>query len=146
MQRRAGLRPARGGAQPQPPPVVPARRRGRGRGGRGRAQQPPAIVPAVLQQPGAVILPPVIQQPVIQPPGPLPPNLPAIVPLLPGNPQGDFEHVLEFIIGLDTQAKRDRFLVNAGCTTVEDLIYVETDSLVLTVPGSRHPYNLQNTI
>jgi hypothetical protein len=85
MQLRAGLRPACG-------------------------QQ----APGVLQQPPQVILPPVVQQQILPPPGPLPPNLPAIIPPLPDNPQSDFEHGLEFIIGLDTQQKRDRILVNAG--------------------------------
>jgi hypothetical protein len=94
MQRRAGLR--QHGA-PQPPPVVPAP----GRGG-GRNIQQPAVVPAIVP-----ILPPPVVQPVLPPPGPLPPNLPAIIPPLPGDPIGDFDHILEFIIGLDTQAKRD---------------------------------------
>jgi hypothetical protein len=38
--------------------------------------------------------------------------------------------VLEFIIGLDTQPKRDKILLNAGCTVVEDLLYVESESLL----------------
>jgi hypothetical protein len=77
-----------------------------------------------------IVLPPIVPQQAIPPVAPLPPNLPAIIPPLPGNPQGDFEHVLEFIIGLNTQAKRDHILQNAGCTVVDDLLYVETDSLL----------------
>jgi hypothetical protein len=87
MQRRTGLRPARAGAGiPAPPPVIPQvpRGRGRGRGGRGGrwiAQQPPIVAPVLLQQvPCGGVLPPIVQQQVVQPPGPLPPNLPAIVP------------------------------------------------------------------
>jgi hypothetical protein len=41
-----------------------------------------------------------------------------------------FDHVLEYIIALDTQAKRDCVMVTAGCVTVEDLLYVETENLL----------------
>jgi hypothetical protein len=79
----------------------------------------------------AANLPPIVQQQqLIIPAVPRPPHFPAVVPLIPGNPQGDFEHVLEFIIGLDTQAKRDCVTVTAGCVTVEDLLYVEMENLL----------------
>jgi hypothetical protein len=135
MQRRAGLRAGQG--QPAVPLIPPIPQQGRGRGrarGHGQGGRAPVQVlqqPApVLPQPAPVILPPIIQQQIIQPIGPLPPNLPAIIPPLPGNPRGDFEHVLEFIIGLETQPKRDKILLNAGCTVVEDLLYVESESLL----------------
>jgi hypothetical protein len=77
-------------------------------------QQPSLGAPIVLQQaPGSEALPLIVIQQVVQPPGPLPPSLPAIVPPLKGDPQGDFEHILEFILGLDTQAKWVRIIVNA---------------------------------
>jgi hypothetical protein len=53
-----------------------------------------------------------------------------IVPDIPEDDQGAFVWVLEHVIGLDTDAKRQRVTVNAGCTTAEDLLMVETDSLV----------------
>jgi hypothetical protein len=140
MHRRAGLRPARGAAQapvppppilppiaPPAPPVIPQTGAGRRAQGRGRPQGRAVAVAAAV---AAALLPAVIQQQVVVPPGPRPPNFPAIIPPLPGSPQGDFEHVLEYIIGLDTQAKRDCVMVTAGCVTVEDLLYVETKNLL----------------
>jgi hypothetical protein len=38
--------------------------------------------------------------------------------------------VLEYIIGLDTQPKRDKLLITAGCMTAEDLLYVKTENLL----------------
>jgi hypothetical protein len=54
-----------------------------------------------------------------------------VIPPMPGDPISDFEHVLEYIIGLDTQQKRDCVMVTAGCTTVDNLLYVETENLLL---------------
>jgi hypothetical protein len=136
MARRAGRRPARGHAVALPPippipqvqsPIVRARG-GRARGG-GRGRAGAGVAPMVVQPiPGVALLPPIVQQ-VIQPPGPLPPNFPAVAPPLPGNPIGDFEHVLEFIVGLDTQQRRDCVTIIAGCVTCEYLLYVETENL-----------------
>jgi hypothetical protein len=43
------------------------------------------------------------------------PTAAAVVPPVPRNePDAAFKHVLEHVIRLDTQAKRDRTLVNVG--------------------------------
>jgi hypothetical protein len=55
---------------------------------------------------------------------------PAAIPLIPADPQGAFLHVLEHIIGLNTQAKWDCVTITDGCLTADDLMYVETDSLI----------------
>jgi hypothetical protein len=77
----------------------------------------------------AANLPPIVQQQqlIILP---RPQNFTAVVPPLPGKPQGDFEHLLEFTIGLDARAKRDCVTLTAGCVNVGDLLYVEMESLL----------------
>jgi hypothetical protein len=54
----------------------------------------------------------------------------AMPPAIPDDPEQDFVHVLQHIIGLDTVAKRERVTVQAGVTTVENLLDVETDGLM----------------
>ena len=53
-----------------------------------------------------------------------------LIPPVPVHPTDAFAHVLEHIIGLDTQTKRDRVLVPGGVTTVDDLLLVDMDSLL----------------
>lgn len=55
---------------------------------------------------------------------------PPVIPPIPNNPAGAFLHVLEHVIGLDTQPKRDKVTLTAGVTEAEGLLYVETDSLL----------------
>jgi hypothetical protein len=43
-------------------------------------------------------------------------NVPFIPPVIPEDEEGAFAHVLQYIIGLDTPAKRDRVITNAGVT------------------------------
>ena len=52
-----------------------------------------------------------------------------LIPPVPVHPTDAFAHVLEHIIGLDTQTKGDRDLVRGGVTTVDDLLLVDMDSL-----------------
>jgi hypothetical protein len=54
----------------------------------------------------------------------------ALIPPIPDDPQGAFAHVLEHVIGLDTQAKRDRVTMNAGVTTAFDLLLIDMEGLV----------------
>jgi hypothetical protein len=84
-------------------------------------------LPPVVPPPVAPLIPPLVPPPVV-PPQVVP--IQALVPPIPVDPQGVFLHVLEHVIGLDTQAKRDGVTVNAGCMTTDDLMYVETDSLM----------------
>jgi hypothetical protein len=53
-----------------------------------------------------------------------------VIPPIPLDDIGAFAHLLEYIIGLDTQPKRDKVLITAGCMTAENLLYVETDNLL----------------
>jgi hypothetical protein len=90
---------------------------------------PPVIPPVGLVQP---VIPPVgLVHPVIPPVGLVQPvNPPVVIPPIPVDPQGAFVYVLEHVIGLDTQAKRDCVTHVAGCIIAEDLMRVETDSLI----------------
>jgi hypothetical protein len=55
---------------------------------------------------------------------------PPIIPPIPVHPTDAFAQVLEHIIGLDTQTKRDRVIVCGGVTTVDDLLLIDMDSLL----------------
>jgi predicted methyltransferase MtxX (methanogen marker protein 4) len=50
-----------------------------------------------------------------------------------------FEYVSEHVIGLDTQAKRDRILINAGVRNAYNLLLIDieglTDNLTATTSG-----------
>jgi hypothetical protein len=155
MQRRAGLRP-RGGA----PPVGrgPPGRQALNAAAQAQAAQaqvaalaaalaaanPP--LPPLFPIPPVIPLPPVVPPPIPPvippPPAPVVPLLPgaglapaaivptAVIPPIPADPQGAFLHVLEHIVGMDTQVKRDSVTVTAGCVKADDLMYVETESLI----------------
>ena len=51
------------------------------------------------------------------------------IPAIPDDPQEAFVHVLEHVIGLDTQAKRDR-ITNTGILTAEDLMLIDMTGLI----------------
>ena len=51
------------------------------------------------------------------------------IPIIPIDPEGAFTHVLEHVIGLDTQAKRDR-ITNTGIRTAEDLMLIDMEGLM----------------
>lgn len=72
------------------------------------ADEPPLFPP----------VPPVIIAP---PPG---------VPPIPNDPVDAFTHVLRYIVGLDTPAKRDRVTRNGGVTKVDELLLVDMESLL----------------
>jgi hypothetical protein len=59
------------------------------------------------------------------PPAQVPPT-----PPIPEDPEAAFTHVLEHIIGLDTAAERERVTINGGVRTINDIIYIEIDSLI----------------
>ena len=59
-----------------------------------------------------------------------PPPPPVIQPPIPADSILAFAWVLQYVIGLDTQAKRDRVTVRAGVTQADDLLLVDTDSLL----------------
>jgi hypothetical protein len=87
MQRWAGLRPTRGQAaaaqQPPPAPIQPPVAAGdRGHGiGRGRGRASAAAAAAA-----AASLPLILQQHVVAPVVPRPPDFPVVIPPLPGDP------------------------------------------------------------
>jgi hypothetical protein len=78
------------------------------------------------------MIPPLL--PIVPPPVaplvPAPIQQQAVIPPIPLDPVGAFAHVLEHVIGLDTQAKRDSVTITAGCQTADDLMYVQTESLI----------------
>jgi hypothetical protein len=152
MQCRAGLRP-RGRAPPVPvaPGRGPAASRVPGHGcqalagavnAHAAAAQAAALAAAMagLAPPQVPpVLPPLVPPPIVLPPGPVTivapivPNVAPpvpVIPPIPADPQGVFEHVLEYVVGLGTQAKWDCVIVAAGCVTADDLMYVETDNLI----------------
>jgi hypothetical protein len=57
-------------------------------------------------------------------------QVPPVVPLLPEDPEEAFNHVLEHVVGLDTAVKRERVTINGGVRTIDDILYVEIDSLL----------------
>jgi hypothetical protein len=54
----------------------------------------------------------------------------AVSPVVPDDPDGAFTYVLQHVVGLDTQAKRDRVTINAGVTNVMALLLIDTEGLV----------------
>jgi hypothetical protein len=62
----------------------------------------------------------------------------AVIPPIPADDFAAFEHVLEHVIGLDTQAKRDRVLINIGVQNAYQLLLMDMDGLIegLTVNTS----------
>jgi hypothetical protein len=54
---------------------------------------------------------------------PIPPPMPVIPPIPPA-PAAAFAHVLQYIVGLDTPAKRDRVINRGGVATVNDLLLI----------------------
>ena len=63
------------------------------------------------------------------PPAPVPTGGP-----FPGDPVGDFQHILEHIVGLTTSNQRDRVTINAGVQTVDDLLFIDQESLLSVLP------------
>jgi hypothetical protein len=59
-----------------------------------------------------------------------PPVLLPLIPPIPLDPDLAFSHVLQYIIGLDTQAKRDRISLRGGVTIINDLLLVDMESLL----------------
>jgi hypothetical protein len=53
-----------------------------------------------------------------------------IVPPSQADPRGAFLHLLEHIIRLDTQAKRDSMKITAGCVTLDKFLHLETEILI----------------
>jgi hypothetical protein len=55
-----------------------------------------------------------------------------LAPPMPPDPVAAFDHVLCYIIGLDTQRKRDAVTgtVGGGVTTIDDLLLVDIESLI----------------
>jgi Reverse transcriptase (RNA-dependent DNA polymerase) len=59
-----------------------------------------------------------------------PPPQNVVIPPIPPEPDAAFQHVLQYIIGLNTPPKRDRVTQRGGVTVVEDLLLVDMDSLL----------------
>ena len=57
-----------------------------------------------------------------------------IVPPMPLDSVAAFDHVLCYIVGLDTQQKRDCVTVRGGVTTIDDILLVDIEGLLDCLP------------